>query len=121
MRLIDADALKELIDNKMDERFRWDSKLTVCEFKTIVGDIIDNFPTVESGVIDARAVELRHLTEEEKKKFFEAWGKIGVGVFMKDSDADIVTKEEAEAVEEARREAMRLDDNEDTLKWKGTH
>ena len=23
--------------------------------------------------------------------------------------------------EEARREAMRLDDNEDTLKWKGTH
>lgn len=30
-------------------------------------------------------------------------------------------KEEQEAIEEARREAMRLDDNEDTLKWKGTH
>lgn len=29
--------------------------------------------------------------------------------------------EEDEAVEEARREAMKLDDNEDTLKWKGTH
>lgn len=29
--------------------------------------------------------------------------------------------EENEAVEEARREAMKLDDNEDTLKWKGTH
>lgn len=106
MRLIDADALKELIADKLDERFRWDSKLTVCEFKTIVGDIIDNFPTVKSGVFDSR-VELRPLTEEEKKKFFEAW--------------DIATKEEKEAVEEARREAMKLDDNEDTLKWKGTH
>lgn len=28
---------------------------------------------------------------------------------------------EQEAYEEARREAMRLDDNEDTAKWRGTH
>ena len=29
--------------------------------------------------------------------------------------------DDGETIEEARREAMRLDDNEDTLKWKGTH
>ena len=80
----------------------------------------DNFPTVKSGVIET-GVTLKPLTEEEKKKFSEMWCKAKVGVFMKDSDAGIVTKEENEAVEEARREAMRLDDNEDTLKWKGTH
>lgn len=45
--LIIREALKELISDKLDERFRWDSKLTVCEFKTIVGDIIDNAPTVD--------------------------------------------------------------------------
>ena len=45
--LISREALKEEISDKIDERYRWDSKLTVCEFKTIVGDIIDNAPTVE--------------------------------------------------------------------------
>lgn len=29
--------------------------------------------------------------------------------------------DEEEAEQEAYREAMKLDDNEDTLKWKGTH
>lgn len=29
-------------------------------------------------------------------------------------------KDTEEAAEEARREAMKLDDNEDTLKWKGS-
>ena len=42
--LISRKALKELISDKLDERFRWDSKMTVCEFKTIIGDIIDNVP-----------------------------------------------------------------------------
>ena len=45
--LISRESLKEQISDKIDERFRWDFKLTVCEFKTIVGDIIDNAPTVE--------------------------------------------------------------------------
>ena len=30
-------------------------------------------------------------------------------------------KDIEDAIEEARREMYRLDDNEDTLKWKGTH
>ena len=50
--LISREVLKELIDDKMDMRYRWDSKLTVCEFKTIVGDIIDNAPTVEAVPLD---------------------------------------------------------------------
>ena len=34
---------------------------------------------------------------------------------------ETLEKELNEAYEEARREGMKLDDNEDTLKWKGTH
>lgn len=33
----------------------------------------------------------------------------------------LTERAEKEAYEEARREAMRLDDNEDTAKWRGTH
>ena len=33
----------------------------------------------------------------------------------------LTDRAEREAYEDARREAMKLDDNEDTLKWKGTH
>lgn len=42
-----------------------------------------------------------------------------------DSNGDIIPtacKDEAEeALREARREAMKLDDNEDSLKWRFTH
>lgn len=56
-----------------------------------------------------------------------------INVFLENADestlfdikkelARILTdRAEREAYEEARREAMKLDDNEDTLKWKGTH
>ena len=33
----------------------------------------------------------------------------------------LAEQDKQDAINEARREAMRLDDNEDTLKWKGTH
>lgn len=41
--------------------------------------------------------------------------------YFKEYLAELARKERQEAIEEARREAMKLDDNEDTLKWKGTH
>ena len=56
-----------------------------------------------------------------------------INVFLENADestlfdikkelARILTdRAEKEAYEEARREAMRLDDNEDTAKWRGTH
>ena len=56
-----------------------------------------------------------------------------INVFLENADestlfdikkelARILTdRAEREAYEEARREAMRLDDNEDTAKWRGTH
>lgn len=34
---------------------------------------------------------------------------------------EVAERDIQDATEEARREAMRLDENEDTLKWKGMH
>ena len=45
--LISREALKELIEDKLDERYRWDTKLTVCEFKAILEDVINNAPAVD--------------------------------------------------------------------------
>ena len=45
--LISREDIKELIYDKLDERYRWDTKLTVCEFKAIVEDIINKAPTVD--------------------------------------------------------------------------
>lgn len=38
---------------------------------------------------------------------------------MKDDKPKELSKEEQEAIEEARRESHKLDDNEDTLTWQG--
>ena len=73
MRLIDADALKELIVDKIDERFRWDYKLTVCEFKTIIGDIIDNAPAVIKCGLSSEGLplmDLRPRPQGEWKVFY---------------------------------------------------
>ena len=40
---------------------------------------------------------------------------------MENKDQNSVNKEEQAEIEQARREMYYLDDNEDTLKWKGTH
>lgn len=84
---------------------------------------------VPTGVIEPRdfylALDLAIKALEEKP--FE------INVFLENADestlfeikkelARILTdRAEREAYAEARREAMKLDDNEDTLKWKGTH
>lgn len=47
MRLIDADKLKEDIKENGCDRFEtWDKMLTLAEYETFVGDVIDNAPTV---------------------------------------------------------------------------
>ena len=53
-----------------------------------------------------------------KKTADELCDKVMTGNFVKKPE---ISKEEQEAIEEAWREAMMLDDNENTLKWKGTH
>ena len=65
--VISRAALKKQIDDKMDERFRWDSKLTVCEFKTIVGDIIDNTPAVEMPVLEL----YKPISEKDRRRIIE--------------------------------------------------
>ena len=48
MRLINADKLKEEIKEEGCDRFEsWDKKLTLAEYETFIGDVIDNAPTVE--------------------------------------------------------------------------
>lgn len=47
MRLIDADKLKEDIKEIGCDRFEsWDKMLTLAEYETFVGDVIDNAPTI---------------------------------------------------------------------------
>lgn len=47
MRLIDADKLKEEIKEIGCDRFEsWDKMLTLAEYETFVGDVIDKAPTV---------------------------------------------------------------------------
>lgn len=47
MRLIDADKLKEDIKEIGCDRFEsWDKMLTLAEYETFVGDVIDNAPSV---------------------------------------------------------------------------
>ena len=47
MRLIDAEKLKEDIKEIGCDRFEsWDKMLTLAEYETFVGDVIDNAPTV---------------------------------------------------------------------------
>lgn len=66
MRLIDSDTLREQID---DYKYFHSSfqKMTVAEFLTIVHDLIDNTPTVESSL------KLDNITEEEIEKFKIIW------------------------------------------------
>ena len=64
MRLIDADALKEQIEDcrYFNSSFQ---KFTVAEFLTIVNDFIDNAPTVGTSL------KLDNITEEDIERFAE--------------------------------------------------
>ena len=102
MRLIDADALKKVLKEN-----EW---LTDDPFTNLGGleELIDNAPTVEEKPFEINVF----LENADESTLFD----------IKKELAQILTdRAEREAYEEARREAMRLDDNEDTLKWKGTH
>ena len=86
----------------------------------------DRPPMLGDEGMDMIAQAIANGTPYEEKPF-------EINVFLENADestlfdikkelAQILTdRAEREAYAEARREAMKLDDNEDTLKWKGTH
>ena len=53
-----------------------------------------------------------------KKTADELCDKVMTGNFVKKPE---ISKEEQEAIEEAKREMYMLDDNEDSLKWRFRH
>lgn len=58
MRLIDANALKNVISNRIVRQFvRWDKTITVSEWETFIQDIIDDAPTVAVNCKDCDGYE----------------------------------------------------------------
>lgn len=101
------------------------NKEAIKRLKEVQAEFNENWVDY-GGINEAFKKAYRALEERpQEEKPFE------INVFLENADestlfdikkqlAQILTdRAEREAYEEARREAMRLDDNEDTYKWRG--
>ena len=107
--LISRDAIIKSIQNKLNE-FDFDTEYNEGLRDGYLNAIyaIEDAPTVEEKPFEINVF----LENADESTLFD----------IKKELARILTERaEKEAYEEARREAMRLDDNEDSLKWRFTH
>ena len=86
MRLIDADALKEKLD-ELDVYIDCDKNLTTWILSDEVYNTIDNAPSVEGPKY---ILKVKNLTAEDKKRFQEEWNKSAGGLLAISDNYEIV-------------------------------